>query len=278
MKAKTLPAISVVSLFTLCVVLFLSSCGSKNYRTIKQIQRSGEVRFAVFFDNPPFSWMNDEREYQGYDVYFARRLADELGVRPAFFHVKPDDRAESLMDGTIDIVVANYTVTEERSKLVAFSLPYMKVYLGVASPKAALITSEEQLSGKRLIVTEGATSDTYFSQNHPDVTLVRFSLFPQIFTALREGRGDAVAADAPSLLGWLSSNTDYALGIEAVGEPSMIAAAVNKENHELLKWLNDMIVKLGEEGFFHADYEATLRPSFGPDAEADELVVEGGKL
>ena len=278
MKAKTLLIVSVVSLFTLAVVLSFSSCGNKHYRTIKQIQRSGEVRFAVFFDNPPFSWMNDEREYQGYDVYFAQRLADELGVKPAFFHVKPDDRAESLMDGTIDIVVANYTVTEERAKLVAFSLPYMKVYLGVASPKTALITSEEELKGKRLIVTEGATSDTYFSQNHPDVTLVRFSLFPQIFTALREGRGDAVAADAPSLLGWLSSNTDYALGIEAVGEPSMIAAAVNKENHELLEWLNEMIVKLGEERFFHADYEATLRPSFGPDAEADELVVEGGKL
>ena len=45
----------------------------------------------------------------------------------------------------------------------------------------------------------------------------------------------------------------------------------------LLDWINDEIVALGEENFFHADYEATLADTYGLDYE-DSLVVEGGKV
>ena len=47
-------------------------------------------------------------------------------------------------------------------------------------------------------------------------------------------------------------------------------------NETLLAWINEEIVKLGEENFFHADYEATLRETYGANADADSLVVEGG--
>ena len=57
-----------------------------------------------------------------------------------------------------------------------------------------------------------------------------------------------------------------------------IAGAVQKGNKDLLDWLNNEIVELGKEKFFHADYEATLRSVYGKDSDADSLVVEGGKL
>ena len=57
-----------------------------------------------------------------------------------------------------------------------------------------------------------------------------------------------------------------------------IAAAVQKGNTSLLEWINNEIVELGKENFFHADYEATLRSTYGAESDADALVVEGGKL
>ena len=55
-----------------------------------------------------------------------------------------------------------------------------------------------------------------------------------------------------------------------------IAPAVTKGNESLLNWLNEEIVKLGEENFFHADYEATLVDTYGIEFE-DTLVIEGGQ-
>ena len=55
-----------------------------------------------------------------------------------------------------------------------------------------------------------------------------------------------------------------------------IAPAVSKGNTTLLDWINDEIKSLGEENFFHKDYEETLVDTYGLDYE-DELVVEGGE-
>ena len=42
--------------------------------------------------------------------------------------------------------------------------------------------------------------------------------------------------------------------------------------------INDEIVKLGKENFFHKDYEQTLKPVYGSDVDPDDIVVEGGQL
>ena len=63
-----------------------------------------------------------------------------------------------------------------------------------------------------------------------------------------------------------------------MGSLDTIAPAVTKGNESLLNWLNEEIKSLAAEKFFHADYEATLRAVYGPNSDADALVVEGGQL
>ena len=67
------------------------------------------------------------------------------------------------------------------------------------------------------------------------------------------------------------------MGIPSLGSADTIAPAVTKGNSSLLNWLNDEIKALGNENFFHADYEATLLDTYGKDYE-DTLVVEGGAV
>lgn len=56
------------------------SSGSESYRTLDQIKESGTIKVGVFSDKNPFGYVDENGEYQGYDVYFARRLAEDLDV------------------------------------------------------------------------------------------------------------------------------------------------------------------------------------------------------
>lgn len=258
-----------------------SSTKTAKARTLEEIKKDGKIRIGVFSDKNPFGYVDENAKVQGYDIYFAKRIAkDLLGSEDAveFVYVEAASRVEYLQSGKVDITLANFTVTEERSEKVDFALPYMKVALGVVSPDSELIKSVDDLDGKNLIVVKGTTAETYFSENYPNVKLTKFDEYQEAYDALADGRGDAFSTDNTEVLAWAMKNKGFTVGIESLGNVDAIAPAVQKGNTELLNWLNEEIKTLGEEQFFHADYEATLRSVYGEDADADQLVVEGGVM
>ena len=272
---------SVVTIMAaaLALVATLSSCRkSGSGRTVAEIKKSGTVRIAVFSDKKPFGYVDENGVYQGYDVYFAERIAKDLGVKVAYVPVEPAARVEVLETNKVDIVLANFTKTPERAEKVDFALPYMKVALGVVSPDDDLITAAEQLNGRTLIVAKGTTAETYFSESYPEISLLKFDLYADTYKALLDGRGDAFSTDNTEVLAWAIENPGFTVGIDSLGNLDTINPAVKKGNSDLLEWLNEEIRTLGKENFFHADYEATLREVYGPNSDANSLVVEGGEL
>ena len=272
-----------------CTMAFAAGCGSKNsddkqaapkasFRSIADIKQSGKLIIGVFSDKAPFGYIDKDGNYQGYDVYFAERLAKDLGVKAEYISLEPANRVEYAKTGKVDIVLANFTVTKERAKQVDFALPYMKVALGVVSPAKANITSIDQLKDKLLIVAKGTTAETYFANHHPEVKLLKFDQYTETFNALLDGRGAAFSTDNTEVLAWAMKNPDFKVGITSLGDLDTIAPAVQKGNKELLAYINDEIKKLGEENFFHKNYEATLAPVYGNAVNPDDLVVEGGEV
>ncbi len=247
-------------------------------RTLDEIKESGKIIIGVFSDKAPFGYVDANGDYQGYDVYFANRIGEDLGVEIEYVSVEPASRVEYLKTGKVDIILANFTVTPERAESVDFALPYMKVALGVVSPNSALITDVEQLNGKTLIVAKGTTAETYFTENHPEVKLLKFDQYTETFNALLDGRGDAFSTDNTEVLAWALQNEGFTVGIESLGSLDTIAPAVQKGNTELLEWLNEEIKALGEENFFHANYAETLSPVYGDAVSPDSLVIEGGVI
>ena len=270
----------------------LTACGKKNSdstesknvntaRSLEDIKADGKIKIGVFSDKNPFGYVDENGEVQGYDVYFAKRIGEDLlGSEDAveFVYVEAANRVEYLQSGKVDIILANFTVTDERAEKVDFALPYMKVALGVVSPDEALITDVEQLKGKTLIVVKGTTAEAYFGENYPDIKLLKFDEYQEAYDALLDGRGDAFSTDNTEVLAWAIQNQGFTVGIESVGSLDTIAPAVQKGNTELLNWINDEIKSLEAEQFFHKDFEATLAPVYGESVNADNLVVEGGKV
>lgn len=255
-----------------------SSAASGSYRTVDQIKESGEITIGVFSDKNPFGYVDNDGKFQGYDVYFAERIAKDLGVELKLVPVEAASRVEFLETAKVDIILANFTVTDERKEKVDFALPYMKVALGVVSPDSAIITDAEQLNGKTLIVVKGTTAESYFTENYPDVKLQKYDEYNEAYSALQDGRGDAFSTDNTEVLAWSMNNPGFTVGVESLGSTDAIAPAVTKGNETLLNWINDEITALADEQFFHADYDATLASVYGENVDKDSLVVEGGVM
>ena len=253
-----------------------NSSGNVVYRTVDEIKESGEINIGVFSDKSPFGYVDENGEYQGYDVYFGNRIGEDLGVKINYVSTEAANRIEYLQTGKVDIILANFTVTEERAEEVDFALPYMNVALGVVSPENAVITSLDGIGADdEVIVISGTTAETYLEKNYPDIKLQKYDAYAEAKTAFENGNGVAWANDNTEVIAFAIENPGYTVGIPSLGSADTIAPAVTKGNESLLNWLNDEIVALGEENFFHADYEATLLDTYGKEYE-DTLVVEGG--
>ena len=246
------------------------------YRTVDEIKESGTINIGVFSDKSPFGYVDENGEYQGYDVYFGNRIGEDLGVEINYVSTEAANRIEYLQTGKVDIILANFTVTEERAQEVDFALPYMNVALGVVSPEDNVITSLDELGADdEVIVISGTTAETYLEKNYPNIKLQKYDAYAEAKTAFENGNGVAWANDNTEVIAFAIENPGYTVGIPSLGSADTIAPAVTKGNESLLNWLNDEITALGNENFFHADYEETLLDTYGKDYE-DTLVVEGG--
>ena len=232
---------------------------------------------GVFSDKNPFGYVDENGEYQGYDVYFARRLGEDLGVEINFVSTEAANRIEYLQTGKADVILANFTVTPERAEEVDFALPYMNVALGVISPDSNVITTLDNWNADdQMIVISGTTAETYLTKEYPDIPLQKYDSYATAKNALENGNGVAWANDNTEVIAFAKQNTGYTVGIPSLGSQDTIAPAVSQGNTTVLDWLNEEIKALGEENFFHKDYEETLVDTYGLDYE-DELVVEGGE-
>ncbi|MDR2033900.1 MAG: transporter substrate-binding domain-containing protein [Helicobacteraceae bacterium] len=267
----------VLSAFFAFGVMF----GADNPSSLEAIKARGVLKVAVFGDKPPFGYIDAKGNSVGYDIYFVKRLAKELlgdENKVEYTLVEPAARVDILESGRVDIVFANFTVTEERKKRVDFANPYFKTAIGVVSSEKDYITDLKQLKGKKLIVIRGTTADIYFSKNHPEISLIKYDQISDAFQALRDGRGAALTQDNTLVLAWALENKGYKVGIGTIGGVDPIAPAVKKGNTELRDWINQTFEKLGKEQFALKAFNATLKPYYGDFVKPEDLIVEGGKF
>ena len=279
---KLLKRAGAALLVLMMIAATLTGCGQESdkkdgrtvYRTVDEIKASGTINIGVFSDKSPFGYVDENGQYQGYDVYFANRIGQDLGVKVNYVSTEAANRIEYLQTGKVDIILANFTVTPERARELDFASPYMNVALGVVSPDSAVITSLEDIGPEdQVIIISGTTAETYLEKNYPNIRLQKYDAYAEAKTAFENGNGVAWANDNTEVIAFAIENPGYTVGIPSLGSADTIAPAVTKGNESLLNWLGDEIAALGKERFFHADYEATLLDTYGSDYE-DTLVVE----
>ena len=221
----------------------LAGCGASAPDTLKMITQ------ATF---PPYEFLR-EQDVVGIDVEICRAVAQKLGRGFQSETVDFDSIIPAVISGKADLAAAGITVTEDRKKIVDFSIPYVKTGIVVISKRSNPFTGVEQLKGKLIGVQAGTTSETYVLKQLGQEP-VRTRSPDEAVADLKSGRNDFVIADAdpaknivkdePDLqASGLITSEEYAIAVRK-GQPELLAA-INatitelKANGRLAKWIED---------------------------------------
>lgn len=232
---------------------------------LDDIRKAGVLRVAAFDANPPFGFVDaTSRKIVGLDVDVANELAKKLAVRLELVPTNPANRIPLLTAGKVDLVLANFTITEERAKVVNFSIPYFASGTQFIAKKGTL-KSADQLSGLRIGVDKGTTNEIQLREQYPKATLVAYDDTPFAFTALRNGNVQAISQDGPKLIGLLANVPDrdkYEIPPFAISQ-DYIGVGVPKGEAALTDYVNKTLVELEADGRAARIYNSW----FGPDTK-----------
>ena len=213
----------------------LAGCGASGPDTLKMITQ------ATF---PPYEFLR-EQDVVGIDVEICRAVAQKLGRGFQSETVDFDSIIPAVISGKADLAAAGITVTEDRKKIVDFSIPYVKTGIVVISRKSSPFTEVAQLKGRRIGVQGGTTSETYvLKQLGQEPARTRSP--DEAVADLKSGRNDFVITDADPAKNIVKDEPDLqASGLITSEE---YAIAIRKGQPELLKAINETIIELKANG------------------------------
>ncbi|THF65457.1 transporter substrate-binding domain-containing protein [Pseudothauera nasutitermitis] len=256
----------MIKKFRLAAVIALSAlAGVAHADRLDDIQKTGVLRVAAFDSNPPFGFVDPQsKQISGLDVDYAKELAAKLGVKLELVPTNPANRIPLLAANKVDIVLANFTITEERAKQVNFSIPYFASGQQFIAKKGVL-KSADQLGSLRIGVDKGTTNEIVLREKYPTATLVAYDDTPFAFTALRNGNVQAITQDGPKLIGLLANVPDkqnYEIPPFSISD-DLIGAGLPKGETRLTEYVNDFLRELEASGKAQQIYDRW----FGPDTK-----------
>ena len=213
----------------------LAGCGGSKSDTLKMITE------ATF---PPYEFLRGQ-EITGIDVEICRAVAEHMGREFRVETVDFDSVIPAVVSGKADLAAAGITVTEDRKKIVDFSIPYVKTGIVVISKKSDPFKDVAQLKGRRIGVQGGTTSETFVLRQLGQEP-VRTRSPDEAVADLKSGRNDFVIADAEPAKNIVKDEPDLqASGLITSEE---YAIAVRKGRPELLQAINETIAELKADG------------------------------
>ncbi|WP_339328900.1 transporter substrate-binding domain-containing protein [Streptococcus parasuis] len=240
-----------------------------NSDQVQAIIERGVLRVGVKQDVPNFGYKNpDTNKFEGMEIDIARKVADELGVDIEFTPVTAQTRGPLLDNGQVDMVIATFTITDERKLLYNFTTPYYTDAVGFLVNKDSGINDIEDLDGKNIGVAQGSNTRTLISELADkyglDVSYTELGSYPELSVSLRAHRIDAFSVDQSILSGYVSSKSqlmDYSFSASNYG------IATKLSNTELNDYLNSLIEEWTADGSLQAIYDAN---GLKPVTETDE--------
>ena len=235
------------SLITVAFLGTLLSSNSAFADRLDDIEKRGEIKIAVFDSNPPFGFIDETtNKIVGLDVDYANAIAKELNVKVELVPTNPANRIPLLTSKKADLIVANFTVTDERAKTVDFSLPYFATGQKFIAKKGVLKTADD-LKNLRIGADKGTVMEITLREKYPTAKVISYDDTPFAFAALRNGVVQAITQDDAKLIGLLAnvpeeqrenfeiSPFSITQEYQAVGIPKGETRLIDKVNQILLK-------------------------------------------
>lgn len=216
---------------------------SSTTNMLQDIIDSGVLKAGIALNGPPIGGRDDKGQPYGYDVDFAKKMADTLGVKLEITEVDGETRIPALTSGRVDIVFANMTGNLERAKSINFSTPYLRVGIKMMVKNGSPYASVEDLNkpGIKIAVARGTTGEELALTYAPAAELVYVANFTDQILLLKQGKVDATFEDS-TLIDFTAGQSNG----ELTAPPKLytsdpICIGMPKGDMEFVRWV-DMFV------------------------------------
>ncbi len=223
-------------LLAVCMLCCFAGCGADNTLTMGTN--------AAF---PPYEFVDDDGDFAGIDIEIAKAVADKLGMELEIKDMAFESLIPAVENGSVDIVLAGMTVTDERKEAVNFTDTYATGIQVIIVKEDSTIASADDLEGKKIGVQTGTTGDAYCTDDYGQENVKQFDNGALAVAALVNGQVDCVIIDNEPAKNYVAANKGLKiLDTEYVVED--YAAAISKDNDELLEKVNKAMKELKKDG------------------------------
>jgi len=199
---------------------------------------------------PPFEMVNEQtKEVEGFGIELMKAVAEKAVLDIEFANVGFDTVLAGIAQCQYDMAVSSITITEERKKEILFSDPYFAAGQIVTVRKDnADITGNDKLTGKTAGAQIGTTGAIEIGKM-PGVKLKTYDDIGFAFQDMMNGQLDAVIADNPVAMGYVSKNSDKLKTAGDIFTDEYYGIAICKRNATLVPRVNAALKALKEEGY-----------------------------
>jgi len=219
---------------------------------------------------PPFE-QGKKGSYTGFDVELMEAIGKEIEREPEFIDSSFETIFRDLAQEKFEAVMSAATITEERGKVVDFSLPYYLSEQAILVKEGSEITGLSDLKGKVVGAQQGTTGLELGKEKAEAGELRPFPEGPDADNALKAGTVEAVIIDAP-----VAKQQAEELGgieiVEKVPTEETYGIAIAKGNTELLEGVNEGLKMAIEDGSYAKVYEKWFKEA--PPLEELEKAIE----
>jgi glutamate transport system substrate-binding protein len=232
---------------------------------MKEIADAGTIKVGVKYDQPGLGFKDAASDVpSGFDVEVAKILVSKLGIDPESDKVEwvetvSDNREPFLRSGKVDLVLASYSITDERRQLVGQTGPYMVTGQQVLVKSDSDVTGIADLKGKEVCSVTGSTSIDKI--NEEGAKGVGFDSYSECVQKVLDGTVEGMSTDGTILAGFAAQNEG---DLKVVGEPfseERIGVGYSKDSPEMCAWINETLQGAFDDGSWADAFERTLGPS-----------------
>jgi glutamate transport system substrate-binding protein len=228
--------------------------------TMAELSEAGSITVGTKFDQPLFGLVGPNGVPEGFDVEIAKLIAEKLGIPEDGIEWKEtvsQNREAFIETGEVDIVVATYTINDDRKERISFAGPYYEAGQSILTLKSNEdIQGPDDLAGKKVCTVSGSTPEKNLLENFPDAEVVPFGTYSECLEPLANGQVDAVSTDNVILAGFAANDET----LEVRGEPftkEPYGIGLAKDDEEFRMWINDALEEMYEDGSWTEAWEAT---------------------
>ncbi len=263
-------AVTRRAVWAACALLVLSvglaGCGSESDSAPTaaldpKVVKPGTLTVCTSIPFEPFEFKKGGKP-AGFDIDLANEVAKALKLKPVIVNADFDDiqSGQLLNEGKCDVAVAGLTITGERARVLDFSSPYFDAAQAMVVERDSSVTSLADLSGGKIGVQGGTTSELYVTDNAPsDAEIVPFKNASDVDAALEEGEVDAGIYDNTVVGDVVSRNPDLKVAAEFdTGEQYGMTVKKNG-SVDLLRFINNVLAELKSNGEYDEIYGRWFR-------------------